>query len=64
MGIQLNLFNERKKKWEDDLDNSFNRGFNFNTLSNEVLDTCYFPKDPDNEYLEKNGFPGQFPFTR
>ena len=64
MGMQLNLFKERKKKWKDGLDSSSNRAFNFNTLSNEVLDTCYFPKDPDSEYLEKNGFPGQFPFTR
>ena len=64
MGIQLNLFKERKKKWKDGLDSSSNRAFNFNTLSDEVLDTCYFPKDPNSEYLEKNGFPGQFPFTR
>jgi methylmalonyl-CoA mutase, N-terminal domain len=64
MGIQLNLFKERKKKWEDGLNSSSNRAFNFNTLSNEVLDTCYFPKDPNSKYLEKDGFPGQFPFTR
>mgnify|MGYP001379605484 CR=1 FL=1 len=64
MGIQLNLFKERKKKWKDGLESSSNRAFNFNTLSDEPLDTCYFPKDPESEYLEKNGFPGQFPFPR
>jgi methylmalonyl-CoA mutase N-terminal domain/subunit len=64
MGIQLNLFKERKKKWKDGLESSSNRAFNFNTLSDEPLDTCYFPKNPDSEYLEKNSFPGQFPFTR
>tara|TARA_B100001250_G_C19786366_1_gene784356 strand:+ start:1 stop:1608 length:1608 start_codon:yes stop_codon:yes gene_type:complete len=46
------------------LKSSNNRDFNFNTLSDEVLDVCYFPKKVDDEYLNEKGFPGQFPYTR
>ena len=64
MSKQLNLFNKKKKKWNDMLKSSNNRDFNFNTLSDEVLDVCYFPKKVDDEYLNEKGFPGQFPYTR
>jgi methylmalonyl-CoA mutase N-terminal domain/subunit len=64
MSKQLNLFSKRKKKWNKDLDSYTNRDFNFNTLSDSPLDTCYFPENSDGNYLTENGFPGQFPFTR
>ncbi len=64
MSKQLNLFNKKKKKWNKILKSSNNRDFNFNTLSDEALDVCYFPKNVDDEYLNDKGFPGQFPYTR
>ena len=64
MNEQLSLFNEKKHQWRKVLKSSYTRDFNFNTLSDDSLDICYFPKDASEEYLSKNGFPGQFPYTR
>ena len=40
------------------------READFTTLSGEKQKVCYFPDEPDNNYMKKLGFPGQFPFTR
>jgi methylmalonyl-CoA mutase N-terminal domain/subunit len=34
------------------------------TLSKIPVDACYFPKQPDEDYVAQLGFPGQFPYTR
>ena len=57
-------FDESKKIWEENLSNSPTREYNFDTLSGKNLDPLYFPKSPDENFIEKIGFPGQFPFTR
>ena len=57
-------FDESKKIWEENLSNSPTREYNFDTLSGKKLDPLYFPKSPDENFIEKIGFPGQFPFTR
>jgi len=36
----------------------------FTTLSGIEVERLYLPKNPDEEYLEKLGFPGEYPFTR
>ena len=64
MSNQLELFQENFDKWNDDVQSSKQRDFNFDTLSGETQDICYFPKQPSDDYLEKLGFPGQYPFTR
>ena len=64
MNKQLNLFNKKKKEWQNMLKSSKKRDFNFNTLSDENLDVCYFPQNIDDKYFSKIGFPGQFPYTR
>ena len=64
MKKQLNLFLKEKEKWQASIASGSARDFNFNTLSNEPLEVCYFPKKSSEEYVEKNGFPGQFPYTR
>ncbi len=64
MKKQLNLFFREKEKWQANIASGSARDFNFNTLSNEPLEVCYFPKNLSEEYVEKNGFPGQFPYTR
>ncbi|MEC8705666.1 MAG: methylmalonyl-CoA mutase family protein [Candidatus Neomarinimicrobiota bacterium] len=50
--------------WEENLSSSPTREYNFDTLSGKKLDPLYFPKSPDENFIEKIGFPGQFPFTR
>ncbi len=37
---------------------------NFETQSRIPLDRVYIPRNSDSSYLEKLGFPGEFPFTR
>jgi methylmalonyl-CoA mutase N-terminal domain/subunit len=36
----------------------------FTTISGLPVERVYFPKQPDQEYLDKLGFPGEYPFTR
>ena len=57
-------FDKSKKIWEENLSSSPTREYNFDTLSGKKLDPLYFPKSPDENFIEKIGFPGQFPFTR
>ena len=64
MKKQLDLFSKSHSKWKNQLDKSAERKVDFETLSGEPLETCYFPKSPNEDYNEKLGFPGQFPFTR
>ena len=64
MSDQLELFQKNLDKWDDDVKSSKQRNFNFDTLSGEHQEACYFPSEPSDDYLEKLGFPGQYPFTR
>ena len=64
MSRQLELFNEAKKKWNKEVQTSVKRDYNFDTLSGESLEPLYYPVKPSDDYLEKLGFPGQFPYTR
>jgi len=64
MGNQLDLFHESLDKWNKELESSELRHADFSTLSGEHQKACYYPTEPDEDYLEKLGFPGQFPYTR
>ena len=64
MSRQLELFNKAKKKWNKEVQTSVKRDYNFDTLSGESLKPLYYPDKPSDDYLEKLGFPGQFPYTR
>jgi methylmalonyl-CoA mutase N-terminal domain/subunit len=64
MSDQLELFNQAKAKWKKEANSSTTRDYSFKTLSGESLAPLYYPETPDNEFLNKLGFPGQFPFTR
>jgi len=57
-------FLKREKKWKEDLQSFTERDYNFNSLSGKNLDQLYYPDNPDNEYVDKLGFPGQYPYTR
>ena len=64
MDKQLELFNESKTSWSESVSVSGNRNADFDTLSGNPIDLCYFPVSPGNGYMEKLGFPGQYPYTR
>ena len=64
MTKQLELFNKSKKQWEDDFNSSPSREYNFDTISGEPVDPLYIPQSPNDDFLDKLGFPGQFPYTR
>ena len=36
----------------------------FRTGSGEPVDRVYYPEEPGDEYLDEQGFPGQYPYTR
>ena len=51
-------------KFNEDIKNSYFREDDFDTLSGEKLDVCYFPSLVNDDYIDKLGYPGQFPYTR
>ena len=61
---QLTLFQESLDKWNKRIESSETRDADFDTLSGEKQKVCYFPDDPDENYMDKLGFPGEFPYTR
>ena len=64
MTKQLELFKKSKKQWEDDFNSSASREYSFDTISGEPVDPLYIPESPNDDFLDKLGFPGQFPYTR
>ncbi len=59
----------RKKQWEDQtlspaLRKNPERRERFETASGIPLERLYLPEDPDPDYLDQLGFPGEYPFTR
>jgi len=64
MSKKSKSFVDAKREWKKNLSNSPARNYNFDTLSGKKLDPLYYPKNPDDNYMDKLGFPGQFPFTR
>ncbi|MDL1873018.1 methylmalonyl-CoA mutase, partial [Deltaproteobacteria bacterium PRO3] len=68
----MTKFDDAKKNWEEktlkkNLEKNPEAKPKFETTSGiemQRLFTPSFPADPEAEYLEKSGFPGQFPFTR
>lgn len=64
----MDLQNE-KKRWEAETVQPILKKFperktQFTTSSNIPIEQLYLPDDPDADYLEKIGFPGEYPFTR
>ena len=64
MGKRKNSQIEELKKWQADVKNSPARDYNFDSISGRSLDSLYYPQNIDDGYIEKLGFPGQYPFTR
>ena len=61
---QLDLFQESLDKWKAKTNLSKSRDADFNTLSGHKQEVCYFPENPEDNYMEKLSFPGVFPYTR
>ncbi|HEY8342093.1 MAG TPA: methylmalonyl-CoA mutase family protein [Calditerricola sp.] len=53
-----------KAKTEELLQKVPERKETFTTLSGIEVERLYLPENPDEAYLEKLGFPGEYPFTR
>ncbi|MFO7618100.1 MAG: methylmalonyl-CoA mutase family protein [Thermoplasmata archaeon] len=54
-----------RKDWEKALDGAKERREEFITTSSVPIEKLYTPEDiPDFDYLDKLGFPGEYPFTR
>ena len=64
MGKRKKSQREELKKWQADVKNSLARDYNFDSISGRSLELLYFPQKIDDEYIEKLGFPGQYPYTR
>lgn len=67
-GGNMKQLDDKKKQWEEStlrnvLRRCPERKDEFRTDSNIEVDRIYLP-DPDFEYQQKLGFPGQYPFTR
>ncbi len=52
------------EQWKTEVSQTRQRDYNFDTLSGKPLELLYIPVDADPDYLEKLGFPGQYPYTR
>ena len=64
MGKRKKSQREELKKWQADVKKSPARDYNFDSISGRSLDLLYSPQKIDDEYIEKLGFPGQYPYTR
>jgi methylmalonyl-CoA mutase N-terminal domain/subunit len=64
MGKQLNIFNDAVKIWQQESSEGNARDYNFDTISGVSLNPLYYPESGSNSFLDKLGFPGQYPYTR
>ena len=64
MSKQIDIFEKSKKDWNEEFSNSKSRDKSFDTLSGVSQEPLYYPSEPDNDFMNKLSFPGQFPYTR
>ena len=57
-------YEKKTQQWLEEVSSSAKRDYNFDTVSGSSVEPLYYPEDSDDEYLEKLGFPGQYPYTR
>jgi methylmalonyl-CoA mutase, N-terminal domain len=63
--VQLPLFDEALERYEQTASGMNERPVRFMTTSSEPVNRLYTPADySDAEYLDKLGFPGEWPYTR
>jgi len=64
MSKQIDIFEKSKKDWNKEFSSSKSRDKSFDTLSGVSQEPLYYPSKPDNDFMNKLSFPGQFPYTR
>ena len=64
MGKRKKVQRKELKKWQADAKFPPARDYNFDSISGRSLDLLYYPQNINDEYVEKLGFPGQYPYTR
>ena len=64
MNKRKEKFLRKEKQWKESVDSFPERDYNFNSISGGKLEKLYYPDNPDDEYIDKLGFPGQYPYTR
>jgi methylmalonyl-CoA mutase N-terminal domain/subunit len=63
--VQLPLFEEALRTYEDKAHHQSERPIKFMTTSSDPIQRLYTPEDfREGDYLEKVGFPGAWPYTR
>ena len=55
---------DKLNQWKDKVKTSKERKYNFETVSGKNNDLLYYPSEISDKYIEKLGFPGQYPYTR
>ncbi|MFC1550699.1 methylmalonyl-CoA mutase [Candidatus Neomarinimicrobiota bacterium] len=64
MSKKSDLFQEKLDQWKAESEQNSKRIYNFDTVSGLPVESLYYSDDSDEDYLDKLGFPGQYPYTR
>ncbi len=60
----MSNYKKQNKQWQSDVEKAKDRKYDFRTVSGLPVDLLYLPETESKNYIEKLGFPGQYPFTR
>jgi len=65
--MSANSYHESLKRWKDKVSASKQREYDYDTVSGIQNDLMYLPDERTtnlDDYMDKQGFPGEYPFTR
>jgi len=57
-------YQSKLNQWKKNVKETKERKYNFDTVSGKKNDLLYYPDELNQEYNQKLGFPGQYPYTR
>ena len=57
-------YQSKLDQWKKNVKETKERKYNFDTVSGKRNELLYYPDELDQEYNQKLGFPGQYPYTR
>jgi len=57
-------YQSKLNQWNKNVKESKERKYNFDTVSGKKNELLYYPNELNQEYDQKLGFPGQYPYTR
>ena len=64
LSVKVGKYKKQKKQWQLDTEKATKRDYDFRTVSGLPVDLLYMPENESEDYVNKIGFPGQYPFTR